>query len=344
MKILYGLAGEGFGHSSRAREIIPYLQKKGHKVTVMTYGQAVSVLKKEGFDVFKIKGMHIHFKKGKMDRVETVKRSLGNFLSNLKKSKRIYGLMKRGFDLCISDMEPLVPMLSNWYNLPLLNIDNQHRLVNLEFKVPDKYKTDFYFARFVTNLFVSKADGYVITSFSKAKIKDRYKGKTYIVPPIIRKKVRKVKLKKKDKILVYFTKKDERVFKILKEIDEKFVVYGWNVEKKKGNMVFHKAGERFLKDLAECKAVIATAGFTLISEALYLKKPYFALPLEGQFEQTLNALFLKSSGMGDYSDEPDEKKIRKFIEEIGKYERKLKKYKPDYDLIFKVLDKVLKKV
>jgi len=46
MKILYGLSRDGFGHSSRARTIIPYLEKKGHKVKVMTYGRAVKVLKK----------------------------------------------------------------------------------------------------------------------------------------------------------------------------------------------------------------------------------------------------------------------------------------------------------
>jgi UDP:flavonoid glycosyltransferase YjiC (YdhE family) len=40
---------------------------------------------------------------------------------------------------------------------------------------------------------------------------------------------------------------------------------------------------RYLEELKACKAIIATAGFTLMSEALYLKKPYLALPLKGQF-------------------------------------------------------------
>jgi uncharacterized protein (TIGR00661 family) len=38
---------------------------------------------------------------------------------------------------------------------------------------------------------------------------------------------------------------------------------------------------------------MATAGFTLISEALHLKKPYLALPMIGQFEQAINAVFLE---------------------------------------------------
>jgi UDP:flavonoid glycosyltransferase YjiC (YdhE family) len=44
--------------------------------------------------------------------------------------------------------------------------------------------------------------------------------------------------------------------------------------------------------------VICTAGFTLISEALYLGKPLLVVPNQGIFEQTLNALFLQRQGLG----------------------------------------------
>lgn len=43
----------------------------------------------------------------------------------------------------------------------------------------------------------------------------------------------------------------------------------------------------FLQDLASAKAVMATAGFTLISESLQLGKPYLAMPMDGQYEQQL---------------------------------------------------------
>jgi UDP:flavonoid glycosyltransferase YjiC (YdhE family) len=32
MRILYGVSGEGFGHRSRARKIIPYLESRGHEI------------------------------------------------------------------------------------------------------------------------------------------------------------------------------------------------------------------------------------------------------------------------------------------------------------------------
>ena len=38
MRILYGVCGEGFGHSSRAKEIIKHLENKGHTILIITYG------------------------------------------------------------------------------------------------------------------------------------------------------------------------------------------------------------------------------------------------------------------------------------------------------------------
>ena len=344
MKILYGLAGEGFGHSSRAREIIPYLQKNGHIVKVLTYGQALKVLKKEGFDVFKINGMHLIFNKNKLDYKETLKKSLINFLSNTKNAKEIYKLMKENFDLCITDMEPLVSMLSNWYSLPLISIDNQHRLVNLNISVPEKYQHDYLLAKHITNLFASRADYYIITSFGKATIKKEYKRNTLLVPPIVRKSIRELKIQKNNFLLVYLTKKNYEIINILKKINENFVVYGFNIEKRKKNLVFHKTGDDFLNDLGKCKAIIATSGFTLISEAIYLNKPYFAIPLKGQFGQAFNAIILKNSGFGDYSEDPSKEDLTFFLKDMEKYEKSLKRYKFDCNLLFKTLDLVLRKV
>ena len=54
----------------------------------------------------------------------------------------------------------------------------------------------------------------------------------------------------------------------------------------------------FLQDPATSRAVVCTAGFTLISEALYLGKPLLAVPNRGIFEQTINGLFLEREGLG----------------------------------------------
>ena len=43
---------------------------------------------------------------------------------------------------------------------------------------------------------------------------------------------------------------------------------------------------------------MATAGFTLLTESFYLKKPYLALPMQGQFEQEINGFLMAKLNYG----------------------------------------------
>lgn len=339
MNILYGVCGDGFGHSSRALVVTEFLEKKGHKVKIVTYGRGYEVLKKK-FDVFKVFGLAMEFEKGTLKKRKTIKENFKKAGEDMLKWRNFRKLMKDfNPDLCMSDMEAIVPILSSWHRLPLVCLDNQHRMTNLEINVPKKYYKDYLLAKAVTKTFVARADHFIVTSFSKVKIT---KKNTTIVPPLIRPEVRKVKPKYGNKILVYLTRKNKKIENILKKINEQFVVYCYNTKKKDKNLEFKKK-DTFLKDLKDCKAIIATSGFTLMSEALYLKKPYLALPLKGQFEQVLNALFLKKAGYGDYSDNLTEKDVVYFLHKLEEYKKNLKKYKIDLKKLEKVLVKVLSK-
>ena len=170
MRILYGVAGEGFGHSSRALSIASYLEKKGHKVIILTYGRAYDVLKNK-FKTFKVRGLHLFFEKSTINIQKTIFNNLRHFSKNFLRWKKFHKLMQDFKpDLCISDMEPIVPVLRNWYKLPLICIDNQHRLTNLKIDVPQKYVQDYLLAKSVVDAFVKKADYFIVLSFAKAKI------------------------------------------------------------------------------------------------------------------------------------------------------------------------------
>lgn len=335
MRILYGVAGVGLGHASRAATVIHHLESKGHQVKVITYGQALRALKKE-FDVFKANGPNIAFRRGILKKRLTLKINSKNLPKNLWRARKFHRLM-RDFnpDACITDMDPLVPILSNWYNRALISIDNQHRLTNLELKIPTEYYKEYLIAKNVTKTFVRKADVYIITDFAKGKIR---KPRTFLVPPILRPEILSAKPQNKNHVLVYLSRKDSHVLKILKKIPEQFQVYGYNKKSKRSNLQFKKK-ETFLEDLKNCKAIIATSGFTLICEALYLKKPYFALPLKGQFEQLLNAIELKAEGYGNYSENLTTEQANNFLSNLDKYKIKIKKYNPDNYKLLKVLDK-----
>ena len=57
-RIVYGVSGEGSGHSSRARVVLEHLIESGHAVKVVTYGRGVRHLAPD-FDIFETIGLHI---------------------------------------------------------------------------------------------------------------------------------------------------------------------------------------------------------------------------------------------------------------------------------------------
>src|SRR5947209_9517231 len=84
--------------------------------------------------------------------------------------------------------------------------------------------------------------------------------------------------------------------------------------------------EGFLRDLAGASAVIANAGFSLVSEALHLGKPYLAIPVQHQFEQTLNAYYVDKMGYGAFWEDLSKEKIESFLFNLPLYAENLKSY------------------
>lgn len=65
------------------------------------------------------------------------------------------------------------------------------------------------------------------------------------------------------------------------------------------NLTFHKLnGEKFLRMMADSKAVVCTAGFESVSEAAYLGKPLLMTPLENHVEQYINAIDAEFAKLG----------------------------------------------
>lgn len=341
MRILYGVAGEGRGHSSRARAIIENLEEKGHRVLVLAYGLAYKALR-EKFKVIKIEGIRFKFNREKLSVYGTIRKSLPYVMKNIRTGKaRDKEILKFWPEIAITDFEPVTAIFSYKYKIPLISIDNQHRMTFSKLKIPQNYMKDFLMAKLAVRVYIPKADYFIVLSFLPENQK---RSNVFFVSPILRKEVLRLKEKKGDKILIYMNQPYKRIIEILKKINEKFIVYGYNINRKEGNIIYKKDPKEFLKDFASAKAVIASSGFTLMSEALFLKKPLFVIPLKGQFEQTLNALFLKQSGMGDFSENPTLKDIEAFLSNIERYRMALRNYKMNPRQTISVLDKILRKV
>lgn len=65
------------------------------------------------------------------------------------------------------------------------------------------------------------------------------------------------------------------------------------------SLTFHRLdGEKFLTMMAGCRHVVCTAGFESVSEAAWLGKPLFLVPVENHVEQQVNALDAQQFGIG----------------------------------------------
>lgn len=297
-RIVYGVSGEGSGHTSRALAVIPHLIGKGHDVRVVGYDRSYRDLK-DRFDVLEIEGLTI----GQADNAVSISKTITENLARLpkghRKSQELKQALFKEFDpqAVVTDFEPMTAYLANYFNVPLITLDNQHRMRYMDLSVPSRLAAGMHLTKAIIRAMIPRPDVSLVTTFHFSPVTN---DRTFAFPPLIRSEVLAAAPRQGDHVVVYFTKGFERFLRQLRDFDrETFLVYGQGKEGREGNLVFRPfSREGFVDDLASCRAVMASAGFTLITEALHLGKPYLALPTRGQFEQELNAVMLEEAGYG----------------------------------------------
>lgn len=338
-RIIYGVAGQGFGHSTRSKEIIKHLVDSGHQVLVMSYGQALFFLQKD-FNVVEIPGLILSYKNNKLSYWETIFKNTKLLLKQTQSWKEVSKAFKDFKpEMVITDFEPLTCLLAKQNKIPLLSIDNQHQLTNT--KVSCKgHKKDLLAAQFIIKTVVWGAKRYFVTTFYETPI---FHKNTYIFPPIVRQEVLDLQTEKQDYILIYQNSDFNHLIDIYKTIPEKFVIFGLNKDEVDGNITYKNYSlNEWLNYLANCKAIIATAGLSLMCEALFLKKPLLAMPIDQQIEQVINAQYLQNKGYGQFTYKFCMDDYTQFIANLPKYEKNLESYGyKDNSLIFKKLDDVV---
>jgi len=341
-KIIYSLSGEGSGHSSRSREMITHLQKMGHTVKVASYNRGYSNLK-DDFDVLEIEGFSIISEDNKVSISKTFSQ---NFNTILDRYEAVNILKKKYFkefkpDCVITDFEPMAAYLANELDVPLITIDNQHRMRYMDFPCPLEWKAEALFIENLIRVMIPRPCISLVTTFYFGEILN---NRSYLFPPILRQSVIEAEPSVGDYLLVYATQEYDSLIKHLKTFKrEHFIVYGFNTDKIEENLTFKSfSREGFLNNLAGCKAVIATAGFTLMTESFYLTKPFLALPMKGQFEQVLNGLMLDELEYGKCALNLERDNISAFLYNIPEYTENLKTYEhKDNSAITKMLDLLL---
>ena len=322
--ILYGINGEGAGHSTRAKEVLRHLRRQGHVLHVASFDRGLKNLSDE-FEVTEIHGLRLAYVNNHVRYKKTV---ASNLLAAPKAAKCSRDLMRKAdewkIDLVITDFEPMTCHVGHRKRLPIIAIDNQHAITNCEVSYPREYRKDAAATRLVTKFMTPRADAHLVISFFPAEVS---KKNTFVFPPLLRQEVLSAKPTAGDYILVYVTSPSPELAQMLEQVRCPFVAYGFGKEGKAGNVTYKKPSlDGFMQDLVGCKGIVANAGFSLISEALYLGKPYLAIPVAHQFEQIFNAHYLAKMGYGAFWEELEKERVESFLFNLEHYCENLKRY------------------
>jgi uncharacterized protein (TIGR00661 family) len=347
IRIIYGVSGDGFGHTGRSKEVLRHLKDKGHDILVFGYLRSFDFLK-EFYEAHDTKGWNIVTEDNKVKNLKTLRKNLAEVPEKLK-AVRDLNRVFRSFkpDVVITDFEALTGYLANHHRVPLISIDNQAALARAKLEYPRKYMLASASAKAVVKTFMPVAKEYIITTFFTAPVKKRYSRNTRFSPPILRSEVLDLEPADDRHILVYQTyDSNEKLPEILKAVgDKKFIVYGFNVARTDGNMTYKEfSATGFLDDLKGSRAVICNGGLTLITEALYLGKPVLSEPIRKHFEQIINAVYLEKCGYGKHVESLTPEAVRGFIESVPSFEKNLQDYpREGNDGILKTIDGMLEK-
>lgn len=343
MKLLYGVVGEGMGHATRSSVILEHLLAKGHEVQIVVSGRAAEYLGQRYPNVERIEGLRMHFENNALDRSRTVWEFLKSLPAMLQDNYQKFLQLGESFepDAVISDFETFSYLFAKQHEIPVLSIDNMQVINRCELEVDlEDHGGDFFAAKALVKSKLPGCFHYLITSFFFPPLR---KERTSIFPPILRKKILEAPREDGDHLLVYqTTTTNERLMSVLESAGVPCRVYG--IGEGREGLVERRpfSEEGFIEDLATCRAVLATGGFSLMGEAIYLGKPLLAVPLKKQFEQILNALYLQKLGYGAYCDQLEEGPLRAFLGNLEGYAEALSGYQQrGNEAILEALDGLL---
>lgn len=282
MKILYAIQGTGNGHISRAREIVPLLQKYG-EIDLLVSGTEAEMSLSQPLK-YRFHGVSFVFgKKGGVDKWATFK------LMNLRKFWRdMQAIPLKDYDLIVNDFEPVTAWACRLQKVESVSLSHQCSFISPKTPRPKKWSFAELFFKYY-----SPTDHHIGFHF------DRYDD--FIHTPVIRSEIRALEPKNLGHYTVYLPAYDDRTLvKYLSQVDVRWEVFSKRQKTayQQGNVkVSPVNNEAFNQSLANCEGLLTGGGFEGPAEALFLKKKVMMIPMAWQYEQQCNALAASMLGV-----------------------------------------------
>jgi uncharacterized protein (TIGR00661 family) len=305
--IVYSVNGEGRGHATRVQAIIEMLVPD-HRFVLLASEDAYEHFRTEYSNhpwvkVSRLPGMRFKYRNGKLCYLSSVLGSLP-FLCNIRKhvgsiQKLLHQVRP---DLAITDFEPLLPRAAQRCRIPWLSLDHQHFLSVSDFRgIPWKLRWQSRFLRCSIGMFYRGQSGEAVSSFSHLPSRE---GCQHVerIGVLIRKKIQEYRpqISNEGHLVVYVRgEAPDSFWEALSKVDRTIYAFGKSVPPVTKNIEFFGIqNDQFIRCLAKSDALITTAGNQLVGEAMYLGKPVFALPEQGNFEQGVNGWLVSQTQAG----------------------------------------------
>jgi len=299
MRIFYGVQGTGNGHITRARVMAKELHAAGIDVHFQFTGRpADKYFDMEIFNGYQsCPGLTFHTEKGQVSYLKTALDAKPiTFIKDMK------SLDLSGYDLVISDFEPVTAWAAKSQKKPVLGIGHQYAFNH---KIP----------REGSDPIANQVMKYFAPADVGVGLHWHHFGQP-ILPPIID-TPETPKSIIKNKIVVYLPFEDQNeVIRLLSPFENfDFHLYSPEpVPSKFGHITCNPLSrDGFQKDLYDCAGIISNAGFELASESLQMGKKILAKPLHAQMEQISNAAALQQLGYGHVMHDMDSSVIEHWL-------------------------------
>lgn len=299
MKIFYGVQGTGNGHITRARVMAKELYAAGFDVTFQFTGRPQDkFFDMQVFNGYRhCDGLTFNTDNGQVNYIKTVLQSRPvRFIQDVK------SLDFSGYDLVISDFEPVTAWAAKTQKKQLLGIGHQ-------------YAFNHAIPRSGSDPLADMVMKYFAPADIGIGLHWHHFGQS-ILPPVIDTPETPASIQN-NKVLVYLPFEDQhKVIKYLCPFENfQFHIYSPTpVTCKYEHIICNPLSrEGFQKDLYDCMGIISNAGFELASESLQLGKKILAKPLHAQMEQISNAATLKQLGYGHTMTNMDSEVIENWL-------------------------------
>jgi uncharacterized protein (TIGR00661 family) len=323
LRIIFAVQGEGRGHLTQALTLFKTLSDQGHIISAVIVGRNPSrdlpdfFLRKINVPVIQVESPN--FSMGNSGRSVSMLKTLASNFSKWKIYGRSLERMKEVMDhfqphLVINFYEPLIALYTLRYvrDFKIISIAHQYIYLHQHFRFPQGFPFQAMMLKAYTKF--TALGSQKILALSMYNLNGKGDSRLIVTPPALRNELFNRKTSDENFILVYLVnsgfmtdiiqwhKKYPNV-KLVCFTDSRDVKDRYKgCYKIDDTLIFHSLNdEKFMDMMSRCSALVCTAGFESVCEAMYLGKPTVLVPVEGHFEQFCNAMDAQRIGAGIYS-------------------------------------------